>query len=202
MRPRHIAMLISLALPSGCNGQADVQIGFGLSVPDDPGPKPGLTIESAEMMVRDLVLGGNHGKPDMHRKVFQTIDLLDPASSDLNLLDIEPGLYHRLTLRVRATEDAPIFVAGLVDGVPFELRDASRFTVTLLSDAGIPVEEGHVAELFVEFDVEAWFADVDLAALVVSPDGIIYIDAGHNVKAYETIHAAIAASIDLVDDRH
>ena len=209
MNPHQTLLSLVTALLCGCSGSADVRIGFGLSQEDearatpggDPGPKPGLTLTTAELMVRDLELGGHPGKKDKHKKVWQTIDLLDPAASDINMLDVEPGVYHRLSLRIRAADGASVFMSGLIDGVPFEFRDDSRFTVTLLSEDGILVEEGHVAELFVEFDAEEWFTDVDFAALVTSPDGIIYIDETHNVKAWETLRDALQASIELVDDR-
>lgn len=204
MHSRRLSALLSVAL-IGCTTTGEVTLTVA---DDDPGPKPGLVLTSADVMIRDVILGDCDENRDVHRRVWQTLDLLDPAASEINSLEIRSGVYHSVTFTIRPRagfEEGPegqmasIFIGGTFDGAPFELRDRTSFDVTLHSEDGFVVENGHLAEILPQFDPESWFADVDFPALVPSPDGIAYIDTDHNVKAYDTVHAEIASAIDAVD---
>lgn len=195
---------VSFAL---CAGD-DVCPGDGDGDPTDPGgdpTDPGITsVDCGVLMIRDVRLDGS---APFDERIWEPIDLFDPATSAINLLDVQEGSYDRVRFKVEPLEGfvpgpsgrkVSMFFCGEADGVVWEYRDDVYETIELRTGAPIEVRPDELATLAVQLDSSGWFSGVDVAALEVASDGIVYLDEEHNKDTREEIRDRIRASIDLV----
>jgi hypothetical protein len=217
----HLVAVPALLLASACAGDA---VSTGVSVQfvlcdrgddvcisddvSDPRPDPEVEVGCAVFMIRDVRLESDSFEFD--ERVWEPIDLFDPATSEINLLDIETGTYDRVRLKLEPLDGflagptdrkVSTFVCGTAGEVYFEYRDDTYDTIELRDDDGIEVISGEVAELAVAFDVAAWFEGLDIASLEPAEDGVVYIDEKSHSDLQNEIRHRKKDAIDLVRNR-
>lgn len=90
--------------------------------------------------------------------------------------------------------NALLIQGNRADGKAFTvlLKRDDRFKLEASAPQGIPIfGDGGVATFFVSFDLQVWFAGVDLAQAEVGPDGGILIDGTRN----SALHALIVENV-------
>jgi len=86
------------------------------------------------------------------------------------------------------------------DGTPFELTSVRSDELRLDAvDTQFPIDDATNA-LFVAFDGNGLFADVDLEGADVDPDGTIYIDDTSNPDLLDAFEGNVDAATQLFDD--
>jgi hypothetical protein len=173
---------------------------------DVPPPEEGVELTCAWFMVRNVKLVGNDDA-GFDARIWEPLDLLDPTSSAIDILDVEPGTYERLRLQIHAEEGflpgptgrkVSMMVCATIDGVAIEYRDDTWESIVVRPDAGIEVVPGELAKLALRFDTSDWFDDVDVSELEPAADGIVYIDEENRHDLQNAIRDRIRDSIDLV----
>jgi hypothetical protein len=124
------------------------------------------------------------------------VDLI--AGTVLLEAELEPAGDHTVAIEMSAPQvgsgvdpsgEAAVYVAGLLDGVPFEYRDRA-FEPLSLSAAAL---ETHAQEIVVRFDTNEWFEEVELDDLVLT-GGRLLLDDMHNAATAAALEARIRAS--------
>jgi hypothetical protein len=172
---------------------------------EEPPPAP-ANITCATFMIRDVRL---EGASRFDQRVWEPVDLLDPASSKINLLAIEPGRYDRLRLTIEPREGflpgptgrkVSTMVCITLDGKNIVYRDDTYDTFELRPDQPVEVVPRQLARFLVTFDVGAWFEGIDVSRLEPDQAGIVHIDEENHHDLQNQIRDRIKDSVDAVRD--
>lgn len=208
---------LAAALVTGCVGSSDEQtqpLTLRLALCDtecgddggsgEPPPPPPSNVSCAAFMIRDVRL---EGATAFEQRVWEPVNLLDPASSKLNLLQVQPGTYDRLKLKIEPQEG---FMPGptgrkvstvlciTLDGKNIEYRDDTYDTFELRPAGGVVVEPGRLSHFLVSFDLDSWFEGIDVSRLEPDASGVVHIDERNHSDLQNQIRDRIKDSVDAV----
>lgn len=170
----------------------------------EPPPPPPNNVTCAAFMIRDVRL---EGATAFEQRVWEPVNLLDPASSKLNLLQVQPGTYDRLKLKIEPQEG---FMPGptgrkvstvlciTLDGKRIEYRDDTYDTFELRPAGGVVVEPGRLSHFLVSFDLESWFDGIDVSRLEPDASGVVHINERNHSDLQNQIRDRIKDSVDAV----
>lgn len=133
------------------------------------------------------------------------------AAENVFSLDLPPGDYCRVRVRLARADEAPAGAPDLLDqavvvrgvrgdGVPFVIRSRGQPDVDLRSRGAPFALGGDDAALLLAFDARAWVAAIDLSAAELD-DGVLVIDEDVNRELLPAFDRAIAEGLSLHDDR-
>ncbi len=125
------------------------------------------------------------------------------ASADTSFCKMTLG-FHPLSAAETPVAAAPltgasIYVTGNVDNVPFTLRSSMAATLALVPGGGpLKLEGPNAHVVFVAFQLDAWFDNLDLGKLKNNPP--IVVDAQHNPDQLAAFDQGVRESAHLFDD--
>lgn len=135
--------------------------------------------------------------------------LASSVDPELPAITIPAGAYSEAELDLDAAtgllgQDTSLLVRGEWAGpngaVPFEVRSSLEESFEIEGATALDVSAGSSGALLVNFDLDAWFVNVDLTGAAVSDDGVIRIDAENNAALLGQIEANIEASAEIEHD--
>jgi hypothetical protein len=220
MRINGIHLLGAVALlTTGCVGGSsssgdDLKLSLQLAVCDAdcgaddggdyPPPPPPQNVTCAAFMIRDVRL---EGQTSFDQRVWEPVDLMNPDASKINMLQVQPGTYDRLKLKIEPQEGfrpgptgrkVSTILCITLDGKNIEYRDDTYDTFELRPDGGVVVEPGRLSHFLVTFDIGAWFDGIDVSGLSPDGSGIVHINERSNSDLQNTIRDRIKDSVDAV----
>ncbi|MBK7539782.1 MAG: hypothetical protein IPI49_31415 [Myxococcales bacterium] len=206
------ALLVAACSDGGSSQDLSLAVQFaacgGGDCPDDgevpPPPAPPAGVTCAAFMIRDVRLDG---ASEFDQRVWEPVDLLDPATSKINLLQIQPGTYDRVRLTIEPQEGfrpgptgrkVSTILCITLDGKQVEYRDDTYDTFELRPAGGVVVEPGRLSHFLVTFDLAAWFEGIDVSQLTPDETGIVHINERSHHELQNTIRDRIKDSVDAV----
>lgn len=178
---------------------------------------PALTLTAAFVSVERVRLRNAadcNGGAEFELDTPLALDLLaGQAPPELQQIEVVGGAYCRFEFSWHVASEplpgAPALLEGKSiafeglspAGTPFVLRSERSDDLRLdaLDEAGFPISEATHA-LFVAFQEEVLFLDLDVDAGTVDPDGIIRIEPGSNEDLLEVFEQNLDAALRLFDD--
>lgn len=182
-----------------------------------------VIITDFQISIRDIIFKSDlddDGVPDDSTDVaFRgpfAIDLLDPTGAleqSLGNTEVPVGAYQELRFKFHKTRDVAadhplydrsIFIAGTIDGTPFEMWHDTSENLDIGKSTGVIVDENGV-DIQVTFTVDQFFQAMDIStAQDTDEDGIIEIDPDNNddnKDLADQLKENIKAAADLLDGK-
>lgn len=150
--------------------------------------------------------GGSEAESDISSDILlpgpYTVTLTDGLATIANV-QVSAGTYKKVNFKFSNDAGDAILITGTYDNggssTPFTLRSSFSQTVQLpLGNGGLVVAANSSKDISIVFDINSWFAALDLSSATVT-NGEIRIDSSNNTSLLNTFENALLQYIDAED---
>lgn len=141
------------------------------------------------------------------------VDLLNGTSDpDFGITNVIPGIYEEIEVKISPILDDgnSIIVAltyqkeGMMEPLKLEFTSTKEFNFEIEHHSGIQLDGNTINQILILFDLDKFFAGVDLTQAILDEDGIIRINSTSNTDIsaiiWDNLHYVFEAGEDDDDD--